>query len=433
MDITLIILIFALFILIIISYSFKSLDFVAISLLCCFSAATIIGLVKGIAIEKFIAYVDFKVIVLILSINIITKIAQDSNILEYVAIKLFKISKGNQKVFFYLLCFISTLLASVFVSDFLVILILGPVVIRLCRYLKINSGTYLIGMGICVNLGGLISPISGGDMVIISSYFKLNPLYYAQYYLIFSLFLIFITIYLMDKLFLAKEPIIDPTQKKQVLDLISTDIMIKNKKMFYINSIAMIITIALFLILPLIYLTAAFSALILIIINKRYTKANMSKMLKDIEWEMIFFFISLYVILGCLLEAGFDEIFKAIPFQEFNPFVLAIILFIICSVLAGLIINVPIALIFIPIVNILVTVYGFPSIILIFALIFGFNIGDNLTPQGSSCNMMVLKTARDSDVKNLEYKRLLKIGAFFTIIHMVLSIGYLYILYFLYG
>ena len=433
MDIVLIIIIITLFILIIISYSFKSLDFVAISLICCFSAATITGLVKGIAIEKFITYIDFKVIVIILSINIITKIAQDSNILEYIAIKLFKISKGNQKVFFYLLCLISTLLASIFVNDFLVILILAPVVIRLCRYLKINSGTYLIGMSICVNLGGLVSPLSGGDMIIISSYFKLNPLYYVQYFLLFSFFLIFITIYLMDRLFLSKEPIIDSTQKKQVLDLINADVMIKSKKMFYFNSIAIIVTIVLFFILPLIYLTAAFSAMILTIVNKRYLKTNMSQMLKDVEWEMIFFFISLYVMLGCLLEAGFDEIFEKIPFQDFNPFVLGLIIFLICSVLAGIILNVPIALIFIPIVDVLIHVYGFPSIILIYALIFGFNIGDNLIPQGSSCNLMTLKIARDSGVKNLNYKRLLKVGAFFALIHIVLSIGYLYILYLLYG
>ena len=137
--------------------------------------------------------------------------------------------------------------------------------------------------------------------------------------------------------------------------------------------------------------------------------------------------------LGCLLEAGFDEIFEKIPFQDFNPFVLGLIIFLICSVLAGIILNVPIALIFIPIVDVLIHVYGFPSIILIYALIFGFNIGDNLIPQGSSCNLMTLKIARDSGVKNLNYKRLLKVGAFFALIHIVLSIGYLYILYLLYG
>ncbi|MHA1343556.1 MAG: hypothetical protein ACTSQG_06200, partial [Promethearchaeota archaeon] len=69
----------------------KDLDFVAISLLCCFLAATITGLIKGIGIRVFISFIEWEVIIIILSMSIITKIAQDSNILEYLAVKLFKI------------------------------------------------------------------------------------------------------------------------------------------------------------------------------------------------------------------------------------------------------------------------------------------------------------------------------------------------------
>ncbi|MBD3338733.1 MAG: hypothetical protein GF353_06480 [Candidatus Lokiarchaeota archaeon] len=90
----LLITIFILFGLILVSYAIKDLDFVAISLGCCFLAATITGLVKGLQIWEFIKYIEFEAIIIILSMSIITKIAQDSNILEYVAVKLFKASKG---------------------------------------------------------------------------------------------------------------------------------------------------------------------------------------------------------------------------------------------------------------------------------------------------------------------------------------------------
>ena len=95
MDLVLLIIIFVLFFLIILSYSKSNLDFVAISLLCCFIAASITFNIKGTDIDEFISFIEWPAIIIILSMSLITKIAQDSNILEFVAVKLFKLSKGD--------------------------------------------------------------------------------------------------------------------------------------------------------------------------------------------------------------------------------------------------------------------------------------------------------------------------------------------------
>ena len=156
--------VFIIFVLIIISYMLKDLDFVAISLFLMFLCATVTGLVKGLGIEAFIAFIQWEAIIIILSMSIITKIAQDSNIIEYIGVKLFKISKGNQRTFFWLLCIITTLLAAV-ISDIVVILIMAPIVIRLCHFLKIRAGTYLLGITICINIGSIITPFSSGENI----------------------------------------------------------------------------------------------------------------------------------------------------------------------------------------------------------------------------------------------------------------------------
>jgi len=432
MDLILLIIIFILLILIIVSYSKSNLDFVAISLICCFVAATITGLLKGIEFETFIGYIEWEAIIIILSMSLITKIAQDSNILEFVAVKLFKVSRGNQRIFFYLLCIITTLLAAI-ISDVIVVLILAPIVVRLCHFLKIRAGTYLLGMTICINIGSIITPFSSGENIIISTAFELNTVYFIQYYWIFSFLLLFITIFLLDRFFLRKEPKIEEDQKKFVIDLIDTDIMVKNKKMFYFNSIAIIITIILFGILPLLYLTAVISALILVLVNRSYTKKPMSELLRDIEWEILFFFISLYVVIGCLIEAGFGELFEMIPFEALNPFILAFLILIIISFISGVVANTPTALIFIPIIGILIDPisnggFGFAQVPLLFSLVIGINLGGNFLPSGAACDMMTLKIARDSGVENFNYKRLLKVGATFAFIHIGISILYLMIL-----
>jgi Na+/H+ antiporter NhaD/arsenite permease-like protein len=151
-------------------------------------------------------------------------------------------------------------------------------------------------------------------------------------------------------------------------------------------------------------------------------------MLRDIEWEIIFFFISLYVVIGCMLQAGFDELIALIPFGAMNPLLVSFIILILISVISGLVANTPTALIFIPIVNTLITSVGVPSVPLLFSFIIGINLGGNFIPQGAACDMMTLKIARDSGVENMTYKRLFKIGASFALIHLGISIIYLLIL-----
>ncbi len=436
MNIPLLIFIFIIFIIILISYAIKGIDFVAISLLSCFIAAAITGFLEGKSIGVFIGYIEFEAIIVILCMSIITKIAQDSNILEYLAVKLFKCSKGNRTYFLFLLCIITTLLAAI-ISDVVVVLILAPVVIRICRFLRIRAGTYLLGMTICINIGSIITPFSSGENIIIATAFNLDTLYFIQYYWVFSFFLLFVTIFVIDRLILRKEPEIDEKQKRYVLELVDADVMIKNKKMFYFNSIAIIITIILFAILPLLYLTAAVAALVLVIVNKKYSNKSLSDLFKDMEWEIIFFFISLYVVIGCLLIAGFKELFEGIPFNLLNPFVLSLIILILVSLISGFVANTPTALIFIPIIQTLIAPisaggFGFPAIPLLFAFIIGINLGGNLIPQGAACDMMTLKIAQNNAVENLGFKRLLKNGASFALLHIALSIGFLFIITILY-
>ena len=210
------------------------------------------------------------------------------------------------------------------------------------------------------------------------------------------------------------------------------------KKMFYFNSIAIIITIALFAILPFLYLTAAFSAFLLVLINAKFTKKKMSEFFKDIEWEIIFFFISLYVVIGCLEVAGFADLFKGIPFNALNPFIVSLVILILVSLVSGFVANTPTALVFIPIIDLLTFPsteggFGFPTVPLFYALIIAVNIGGNLIPQGAACDVMTLKIAQNNAVENLNFKRLLKIGATFAIIHIIAAIIYLIPLTLLFG
>lgn len=431
MNIPLLIIIFSIFGIILASYAMEGVDFVLISLLGAFIAATITGLVMGINLEVFLGHIEWQAIIIILSMSLITEIAVESNILEFLAVKLFQIVKGKIRYFFFLLIILTTLLAGI-VSDVVVILILAPVIVRLCRHLKVNAGTYLIGMTLSVKIGSIITPFGSSENIIISTYYGLDTLFFIEYLWVFSFILLFLMMYLLDKFLLSKEPKIAPQQKEFMLELIDTDVLIKNKKMFYFNSIAILMIIVLFLFLPLLYLTAGIGSLILVFINKKFNGESLSEMLKDVDWEIIFFLISLYIIIGSLLEAGFKDLFQEFAFGELEPILLYIILFFIISIMSAFVSNTPTTLIFLPIIDTLIS-GGVPANPLFFLFIFGIHIGGNLIPQGAIAHMATLEISEKLGVKNLNYRRLLAVGFIMTIINMLCIIGFLFILIFFMG
>jgi hypothetical protein len=48
----------------------------------------------------------------------------------------------------------------------------------------------------------------------------------------------------------------------------------------------------------------------------------------------------------------------------------------------------------------------------------------NFLPQGSACDLLTLSLAKKYKVANLNYRRLLKNGAFFAMTHLLFTLGY---------
>lgn len=58
------------------------------------------------------------------------------------------------------------------------------------------------------------------------------------------------------------------------------------------------------------------------------------------------------------------------------------------------------------------------------------NLGGNFLPQGSACDMATLELAKKNRVEDMNYKKLLKVGGLFALVHIILGILYLAFLVF---
>lgn len=420
MEIISAILIFIIFVIILVAYSKEKLDFVSISLLGMILCIVIVSLSTSITFEEFINYIEFKALIVILSMQIITQILQESNVLQYVAIRMFRLSRGNQRLFLYIICLTGAILAAV-ISDVVVALILVPIIIRICNFLKIKAGTYLLALTIVINIGSIFTPFSSGENIIIAQHFQLDTIYFVTYYWLVALILLFLTILFIDILILRKEPKMEFEQSQLIMEILDPSMVITDKKLFIFNGIAFLSIIISFVIIPEIYIVALIAAMIMVLVNNKRGERPLKEILKEINWEIIFFFIALFVVVGCLQIVGIFDLFQLGALQNFNIYIVSLIILLSVSFLSGILANTPTMLLFLPIIDSLIGDYGFSRVPLIFALLVGVNLGGNILPQGAMCDVFTLKIAQENKVENFTFKRLLKNGASFAGIHILIS------------
>jgi Na+/H+ antiporter NhaD/arsenite permease-like protein len=159
------------------------------------------------------------------------------------------------------------------------------------------------------------------------------------------------------------------------------------------------------------------------------TQRKISNLFKDIEWNLIFFFITLFILVGVLTELGFMQLIGngIVGIAGGNIVVASVAIFVFSSLAAAPLINAPVILFFLPLIQVLEG-GGFALAPLAVALILGTNIGSTFLPQGAPSEMVALTISRKFNVPNFSFSRLMRTGVAFTAIHF--SICLLYVVLF---
>ncbi|MHA1512138.1 MAG: SLC13 family permease [Promethearchaeota archaeon] len=365
--------------------------------------------------------------IFIISMQVIIMISEKHKIFQWIALKTLHFTKGNHRKFFYLICIISSLSASI-IADITVAIIFIPLVIRACKILKINPAPYLFGISFTINIGSLYTPFSSSENILIGAAFSLDLQWFLSKFSLYVFPMLILTLVLLDFTMLRKIKAPTEQQKQILLEIMDPNLVIVNKTQFILNSIYLGAVVIGFLFPINAWVVSSLGAILISILNKEQISDSLAK----IDWKIIFFFISLFLMIGCMQIVGIFEIvagWTASIFSE-NDLVSAIILLISIGVLSGFLAQVPTAIVFI---SILKNLYGFtagavPDLILM-AFLLGINLGSNFLPQGAACDLMALNLAKKNGVKEFNYKSLLKNGSLITLFHIFFSIIYLSIFY----
>lgn len=448
MDVVLQIIVIACFGLVIVALFREKTDFLTYSFLAMFVAvvATFVLMPEAISIEGLVQHIEWEVVFFLISIFGIVEILDDKKIFQEVALRITSKFKTKTRSFFWVICLISTLSAA-FINDLSVAIIFIPMIINTSEKMKINPAPILLGMTICINLAATLTPFGSAQNILIASDFGLSSAWFFSNLGIYFVLATLLTLFLLDRFVLKKnlKQIWVPhckeymeTDEKNHLEEHELHIVEEHidSKTFYRNLGALFVFVVMLIAIPNIVFVGLLGLLLFIFINPREhrqgeSRVDISHYLTKIDYKLVFFFICLFILIYCMEVNGTIDLLDnlVLLIKPNDLFWLSVFILVITSVLSGFLDNVPITVLFIPIIRALVGA-GFASGPLLVAFVLGINLGGNIFPQGSAADMMTLELSEKYCVDDMNYKRLLKVGGLFAGLHILLGMGYLALLVF---
>lgn len=389
----------------------------------------------SVAGMDLLGFIDFEVIFMILGIFVSVEAIRESGFFQWLGIKGIKATRGRAYPLFILLALVSSFLSG-FVTSIAVMIIVGNLTIDTARVLDINPLPYLAAEAITVNVGVLITPIASIPNIIImneSTSIGILPEasfgFYATNLAPFSLFLIPLTIFVLLKRFKVLE---DPSEdRREFLMEFDEWTVVADRTLFKRTAILFITMIASFIIIPNILpqvklwlVSITFMVLFLVL-----PKIKPGKLVRNIDWDTIFFLIGLFIMVGGLEHEGvLDTVAESMGSALGGNVIYSIlVLFLFAAFASGVIDNIAVTIVLIPIITHLVTASSALQAVapvLISTLIIGVNLGGNLTPMASPTTVLAMSLSKKAE-EELTPAKFFKIGFSVTLFQISIAIGYL--------
>ena len=370
----------------------------------------------------FINFVDFNVIFLLVAMMIIVSICARSGMFNWLANEMLKKTKGHPVKIFFSLAFF-TAIASAFLDNVTTVILIMPVTFVIAKELDINPIPFLITEILASNIGGTATLIGDPPNIIIGSVAGLSFLDFLKELTDIVTLILIVNVFILARIF-KKQLVTTPDRMAKVANLDNSG-TITDKFLLYRSAIVLVLVIIGFILHDITHIqtcvTAMLGASVLLLFEKP------GKIFEEIEWNTIFFFIGLFIIIGALDAAGGIKIMADwilnVTHGSQNA---ASMLIIWCSgILSGVVDNIPytatMAPMLLEIQHQMGEAYTLP---LWWCLSLGACLGGNMTIIGAAANVIVSETsaAKGYPIKFMYY---LKYGVLVTLVSLVMSTLYI--------
>lgn len=377
--------------------------------------------------ETAVHHVDFNTIGLLVGMMIIVSILKRTGIFEYMAIKASKYAKGDPWriiVIFSLL----TAVSSAFLDNVTTILLVAPVTMVIAKELKLNPIPFLVPEVLLANIGGTATLIGDPPNIMIGSATGLG---FMDFLVNLGPVVIIITIVTLIILkFIYGKTLITTEERKQKIFAMDEHLAIKDKVLLIKSLGVLMITVLGFMFHQAFGYESAtialFGAATLLLISK----LDPEDILIEIEWPTIFFFISLFILVGALEDVGVIHYLaeKMLNLTRGDIFLTAMLILWGSAIASAFLDNIPFVATMIPLITSLGQMSTMSITPLWWALALGACLGGNGTLVGASANVIASGMLEKQGFK-LSFVEYMKIGFPLMLVSVVISTAYIIVRY----
>ncbi|MFR1673061.1 MAG: SLC13 family permease [Candidatus Gastranaerophilaceae bacterium] len=378
----------------------------------------------GINPHYFINFVDFNVIFLLVSMMIIVSIATRSGMFNWIANELLRLTKGHPKMVLFTLG-LFTAVTSAFLDNVTTVILIMPVTFFIAKQLDINPIPFLITEIFASNIGGTATLIGDPPNIIIGSAAGLSFMDFVME-LTPVIAVIFLVIVALMTFIFRKSLVTTPEKMAAVADLDNSK-TITDFPLMIRSAIILILVILGFVTHDITHIETCVSAMLGASILLLFEKPK--DILCDVEWNTIFFFIGLFIIIGGLEASGGIALMAKwiLDVTQGSQEATAMIILWASGFISGIIDNIPYTATMTPMLlaiqKTMGAEYTYP---LWWCLSLGACLGGNMTIIGAAANVIVSESAAHKG-HPISFMKFLKYGFITMLISLVISSIYIYI------
>ena len=388
-------------------------------------AALLMGM-GFISFERAIEYVDFNTLGLLMGMMIIVGVLSRTGVFQYVAVKTMKLTRGNGIVTLFAIAGVTAFL-SAFLDNVTTVLLISPIVVSVADIMDTDPVPLLMAQVLASNIGGTATLIGDPPNIIIGSHanlsfvdFLVNLTPVASVILVAVL--IFLAYHFRNDLTITEEQfarIAGIDEKKTI----------KDGKLLLRAGLALGAVLVGFTLHHVLHLEAAVIALLGAALLLLVTPGDGDKVIHDdVEWPTLVFFLSLFIVVGALKEAGLIALVATglAKIVAGHPFLALLVILWFSGLSCAFINNVAFTATFVYVIDDMALALGTPSGPLFWALALGACLGGNGSFLGSAANVVVVDIARRGG-HIISFKSFMKLGMKTTIISLSIASVYLFI------
>lgn len=386
--------------------------------------------------DELLSFIDVEILGVVLGLFLLVEGAERSGLFQLLASKIMRNSKSPTMFAVILLSF--TMILAVFMSNIGAMLVMAIITITMARSLKLKPQTFLIFQSILSNIGGMMLLMSSIPNVIIAIEGGLSFEAFVLNVLPLGVILYVLTLLIFIKIFKSE---LTPTPEDELRDLEFNEWMERSIEISGLRvsgggwdqilaAAIVICTIIGFIVYDTLKLTPAFVALAgggLMLLTQSKEPTDV---LSDIDWSTILFLAGLFVMINGMEKIGWIDIVSENLSNIIGstPLKASVSIMWLSGFASSVIDNIPLSTSLAPIVKDLVVNKWWK--VIWWGLIIGVNLGGNITPIGSPSTIIAIGVSEQEGYP-ISFKRVLKIGLLLTILHLIISMLYLYIIYIL--